>query len=116
MQLYADRQYQAVPMAAQSVTTSTSSASRLISSCNPAPTSTKLATDLRNIHLRNKADDTDIKYQFLQITRTHLFRSDGTEAGMETVRLFAWIALIVLVIACINYVNLSTARFHAACP
>lgn len=70
----------------------------------------KLATDLRNIHLRNKADDTDIKYQFLQVPDMHLYLSDGKEAGMETVRMFTWIALIILIIACINYVNLSTAR------
>ncbi|WP_276484432.1 ABC transporter permease [Paraflavitalea pollutisoli] len=70
----------------------------------------KLATAIRDIHLRNKADDTDIKYQFLQAPRMHLYQSDGKEAGMETVRMFAWVALIILVIACINYVNLSTAR------
>lgn len=70
----------------------------------------KLATAIRDIHLRNKADDTDIKYQFLQAPRMHLYQSDGKEAGMETVRMFSWVALIILVIACINYVNLSTAR------
>lgn len=70
----------------------------------------KLATNLRNIHLRNKADDTDIKYQFLHVPNMHLYLSDGKEAGMETVRMFMWIALVILIIACINYVNLSTAR------
>jgi putative ABC transport system permease protein len=70
----------------------------------------KLATRLRDIHLRNKADDTDIKYQFISIKDMHLYQSDGKEAGMETVRMFMWIALVILVIACINYVNLSTAR------
>lgn len=70
----------------------------------------KLATQLRNIHLRNKADDTDIKYQFLHVPDMHLYLSDGKEAGMDTVRMFTWIALIILIIACINYVNLSTAR------
>ena len=70
----------------------------------------KLATNLRNIHLRNKADDTDIKYQFLHVPDMHLYLSNGKEAGMDTVRMFTWIALIILIIACINYVNLSTAR------
>lgn len=70
----------------------------------------KLATQLRTIHLRNKSDDTDIKYQFLHVPDMHLYLSDGKEAGMNTVRMFTWIALIILVIACINYVNLSTAR------
>ena len=40
----------------------------------------------------------------------HLYRADGTNAGIETVRIFTLIALVILAIACINYVNLSTAR------
>lgn len=69
-----------------------------------------LSTRIRNIHLRMKPDDTDVAYLFLPLKKAHLFQSDGKEAGMETVRLFTIIALIILVIACINYVNLSTAR------
>ncbi len=69
-----------------------------------------LATRIRDIHLKMKSDDTDVAYLFLPITKAHLFRSDGTESGMETVRMFIIIAIIILVIACINYVNLSTAR------
>ena len=40
----------------------------------------------------------------------HLYRADGTNAGIQTVRIFIVIAILILVIACINYVNLSTAR------
>lgn len=69
-----------------------------------------LATRIRNIHLRMKPDDTDVAYLFLPLKKAHLYSSDGKEAGMETVRLFTIIAMIILVIACINYVNLSTAR------
>lgn len=69
-----------------------------------------LSTRIRNIHLRMKPDDTDVAYLFLPLKKAHLFQSDGKEAGMETVRLFTIIALIILLIACINYVNLSTAR------
>ncbi|RYF89796.1 MAG: ABC transporter permease, partial [Chitinophagaceae bacterium] len=71
---------------------------------------TSLATKLRNIHLRMKSDDTDIMYLPFLAKNMHLYKSDGTEAGMETVRMFAIIALVILIIACINYVNLSTAR------
>jgi putative ABC transport system permease protein len=39
-----------------------------------------------------------------------LYRADGTNAGIQTVRIFIVIAILILVIACINYVNLSTAR------
>jgi putative ABC transport system permease protein len=69
-----------------------------------------LSTKLRNIHLRMKSDDTDVDYLPMPIKKMHLYKSDGAEAGMETVRMFTIIALVILVIACINYVNLSTAR------
>lgn len=49
-----------------------------------------------------------------QLDRWHLYNyfENGTEAGgkIEYVRMFTWIAIFVLLIACINYVNLSTAR------
>ena len=70
----------------------------------------QLAVKLRNIHLRIKTEDTDIAYLFLPLTKMHLYKSDGSEAGIETVRMFTIIALLILIIACINYVNLSTAR------
>jgi len=40
----------------------------------------------------------------------HLYTLDGKPEGIKTVILFQWIALIIFVIACINYVNLVTAR------
>ncbi|MDR0231033.1 MAG: ABC transporter permease [Dysgonamonadaceae bacterium] len=45
-----------------------------------------------------------------QITDQHLYNPDGTPGGMAKIRLFAVIAGLILVIACINYVNLVTAR------
>jgi putative ABC transport system permease protein len=40
----------------------------------------------------------------------HLYNPDGTESAMQTVRIFFIVAIFILLIACINYVNLSTAR------
>ena len=65
---------------------------------------------LRNIHLRMKSDDTDIGYVLLQLEKMHLHRADGNDGGLNAVRMFAIIAILILFIACINYVNLSTAR------
>jgi putative ABC transport system permease protein len=65
---------------------------------------------IRDIHLRNKADDVDVAYMLQPLTRVHLFQSDGSDKGMSTVRMFVIIAIVILIIACINYVNLSTAR------
>jgi putative ABC transport system permease protein len=70
----------------------------------------KLSAQIRNIHLRNKADDTDIDYLLQEINKVHLYHSDGSDAGFSSIRMFIIIALLILVIACINYVNLSTAR------
>lgn len=67
-------------------------------------------TTTRNIHLRNKADDVDVAYMLMPVSKMHLYQSDGSDKGMSTVRMFIIIALVILAIACINYVNLSTAR------
>jgi ABC-type antimicrobial peptide transport system permease subunit len=49
-------------------------------------------------------------YLLNPLTKTHLYASDGKEQGMMIVRVFFIVAVIVLLIACINYVNLITAR------
>ncbi|HEY4195948.1 MAG TPA: ABC transporter permease [Mucilaginibacter sp.] len=70
----------------------------------------KLAKQIRQIHLNHKPDDTDAEYLLLPLTKMHLYNADLTDKGMSTVRIFIAIALLILIIACINYVNLSTAR------
>jgi putative ABC transport system permease protein len=49
-------------------------------------------------------------YLFNPLTKIHLYATDGSEQGMMIVRVFFIVAVIVLLIACINYVNLITAR------
>jgi hypothetical protein len=44
------------------------------------------------------------------MAKLHLYTLDGEAAGIKTVWIFTWIAGTILVIACINYVNLVTAR------
>jgi len=65
---------------------------------------------LKQIHLKIKPDDTDADYLLLPLSKMHLHRADGSDGGYSTVRMFLIIAILILVIACINYVNLSTAR------
>ncbi|HTN36978.1 MAG TPA: ABC transporter permease, partial [Arachidicoccus sp.] len=69
-----------------------------------------LSKEFRQIHLRNKADDVDVEYLLQPLSKMHLYRADGSDGGISTVRMFILIALVILLIACINYVNLSTAR------
>lgn len=76
----------------------------------PGPSLKKLSADLFNIHIKHRAEDTDVEYLLLPINKVHLYNADGTDHGIHTVRIFIIIALVILLIACINYVNLSTAR------
>ena len=76
----------------------------------PGTSLNNLSVKLRQLHLSVKSDDTDIGYVFLPLDKVHLYRSDGSDGGLSTVRMFMIIAILILVIACINYVNLSTAR------
>jgi putative ABC transport system permease protein len=76
----------------------------------PGTSLKNLSAELFKIHIRNKSDDTDADYLLQPLAKMHLFNADGTDAGMQTIHIFTIIALLILVIACINYVNLSTAR------
>lgn len=76
----------------------------------PGTSLKKLTADLFNIHIKHRAEDTDAEYLLLPINKMHLYNADGTDRGIQTVHIFIIIALVILLIACINYVNLSTAR------
>ncbi|MDR2231665.1 MAG: ABC transporter permease [Tannerella sp.] len=49
-------------------------------------------------------------YTLQPFMNSHLYSMKGEPTGVRNVRMFEWIAIIVLLIACINYVNLVTAR------
>ena len=51
-----------------------------------------------------------VTYSMQPLVNMHLYSLTGEPAGIKTVRMFQWIAIVILVIACINYVNLVTAR------
>jgi putative ABC transport system permease protein len=69
-----------------------------------------LSAKLNQLHLKHRAEDTDADYLLLPLAKMHLYNADGSNKGIETVRVFIIISLLILVIAAINYVNLSTAR------
>jgi hypothetical protein len=64
------------------------------------------------LHRRNQNIDftKHLAYLLNPLTKIHLYASNGDEQGMMIVRVFFIVAVIVLLIACINYVNLITAR------
>ncbi|MFD2587486.1 ABC transporter permease [Croceitalea marina] len=71
----------------------------------------KKVSTLREKYDRESPDMVTYLYPY---TRSHLYSEfeNGVETGglIDIIRLFALIAVIVLVIACINFMNLSTAR------
>ncbi|MES1220509.1 MAG: ABC transporter permease [Bacteroidota bacterium] len=75
---------------------------------NPVAAGVKLG----EIHRHNYdiPPNKNLTYLFVALTKLHLYTIDGKEQGMMVVRVFFIVAIIVLLIACINYVNLITAR------
>jgi putative ABC transport system permease protein len=49
-------------------------------------------------------------YTLQSLKSIHLTATDGSTGALQTVRIFLLVAILILIIACINYVNLSTAR------
>ena len=49
-------------------------------------------------------------FELQSLAKTHLYAPDGSSNGMDMVKIFALVAILILLIASINYVNLSTAR------
>ena len=47
-----------------------------------------------------------------KLSRIHLYNPDGSDDTMRYVRLFSLIAIFLLLIACVNFMNLATARFE----
>jgi putative ABC transport system permease protein len=75
---------------------------------NPAAAAQKMSVIHR--HNFDIQANKHLTYLLNPLTKIHLFALDGTPKGMMVVKVFFIIAVIVLLIACINYVNLITAR------
>lgn len=60
-------------------------------------------------HAHNQYDP-DSQYSLQPLTDLHLHEPDGSAPGMQTVRILGLAGILLMLIACINYMNLSTAR------
>jgi putative ABC transport system permease protein len=58
---------------------------------------------------RNETPKTG-RFSLQPLKDIHLYAADGNSSAMQSVRTFLMVAILILIIACINYVNLSTAR------
>jgi putative ABC transport system permease protein len=67
---------------------------------------------LTKIHFKHHKGikPTDGVFQLQPLKDIHLYNPDGSSAGAQIVKIFSIVAILILLIACINYVNLSTAR------
>jgi len=74
----------------------------------PSADSKAVAQQLTKIY--DKEKKAIQSFQLQSFNDIHLYDPSGKETGMVSVRLFSWIAGLILLIACVNYVNLVTAR------
>jgi putative ABC transport system permease protein len=78
----------------------------------PGSNAANVAQKLTLMHRRYQPGEftKSLNYLVNPVSKMHLYASSGKENGMMVVRIFFIVAVIVLLIACINYVNLITAR------
>ena len=67
---------------------------------------TKAYKDARN-------GDSNTKFMLQPLAEKHLISADGNKSGLRIVQVFTIITILLLAIAAVNYVNLSTARSMA---
>jgi len=70
----------------------------------------KIAQKLTRIYHAKKQDDSKDFFSLQFLKTIHLVSADGNSSALQIVRIFLIVAILILFIACINYVNLSTAR------
>lgn len=69
----------------------------------------KVAAQLARLRPDSKPDPS-MRYNIQPLKDMHLYNPDQSEGSIKIVRIFLIIAIVILLIACVNYVNLSTAR------
>ena len=88
-------------------------AARCFLKLRPGADANKVGELLTAVHQQHVSDlSTPYPYILQPIPDYHLYAADGSATGIKNIRLFVLIAIALLSIACINYVNLVTARLH----
>ena len=65
---------------------------------------------LTEIQFRH-AQDTDVSYELQSIETVNLYNADGSpNSKAQACRLFLMVTFVVILVACVNYINMSTAR------
>ncbi|GAO43839.1 ABC transporter permease [Flavihumibacter petaseus] len=71
-----------------------------------------VASQLTGLQKENVSDEITktLQYSLQPLADIHLYQPDGSPGLITIVRIFTWVAFVILFIAAINYINLSTAR------
>ncbi len=65
---------------------------------------------LTTIQRANNRFDHSTYYTLQPLAKVHLYDANGGNSKLQLVRIFMIVTVVILLIACINYINLSTAR------
>jgi putative ABC transport system permease protein len=78
----------------------------------PGTSPTAAAAKLTRLQKANVSDDITrtLGYNLQPLAKIHLYNLDGSDGLITTVRIFTGVAFVILLIASINYVNLTTAK------
>jgi putative ABC transport system permease protein len=79
---------------------------------NPQTSPAAVAAKLTQLQKENVSDDITktLNYSLQPLAKIHLYNPDGTDGLITMVRIFTWVAFVILLIASINYINLTTAK------
>jgi len=78
----------------------------------PGTNAALLGKQLADLHRKNQQEDfiKDLYYIMQPLKDVHLYTAIGEDNGAQVVKIFFVVAIVILLIACINYINLVTAR------
>ncbi|WP_158559294.1 ABC transporter permease [Deminuibacter soli] len=78
----------------------------------PGTTPAAVAAALTRLQKANFSDNITrtLEYHLQPLSQVHLYNLDGSDGLITMVRIFTWVAFVILLIASINYINLTTAK------
>ncbi|WP_191967815.1 ABC transporter permease [Rhizosphaericola mali] len=82
----------------------------LQSGVSPSIVADKLTLQFHQLFKNAKNEQSPTKFQLQSLKDEHLIRIDGNTTALQMVKIMGLVAIFILIIAGINYINLSTAR------
>jgi putative ABC transport system permease protein len=78
----------------------------------PGTNAALMGKQLADMHRKNQNEAfiKDLYYVMQPLAKVHLYTANGEDNGAQIVKIFFVVAVVILLIACINYINLVTAR------